>query len=112
PKTVNALSVTGGAAYAIVTVPALPVSLAAGDSISFQIVFAPATTGTTSGTLQVEDQSITLRGVGSAPPPLPGVTITAPDSLQAQQQPNVGVTLGAAYPYDLTGVLTMTFTGD
>ena len=111
PTAVNAVAVTGPS-YSIVAIPNLPVRLEAGDSINFEVTFAPTTTGTISGTLQVEDQSITLRGVGATPPPLPGVTINLTDQLQAQQQPTVSVVLSQTYPYDLTGVLTMSFTAD
>ncbi len=111
PATVNALS-TSGISYTIATLPPLPTRLEPGDTLSFNVVFSPTAIGTINGALQVEDQSITLRGVGTAPPALPTVTIDVVDQLQAQQQPTVAVKLNSPYPYDLTGVLTLAFTSD
>ncbi len=109
---VNSISVTG-AAFSLTEVPGLPARLGAGESLSFQAVFAPATLGASTGTLKIDGLTINLSGVGSDPPALPavsfpGITATA----EPGQQLAAGVSLATPYPINLTGRLVLTFASD
>jgi len=109
---VNAISATP-AAFKLGGLPSLPVSIPAGQTVEFSVTFGPTAVGTTSGTLQIDDRGIALRGVGNAPPALPSVSFSGlGDSTGPLQQPSVGVTLAGPYSLDLTGRLTLSFTPD
>lgn len=109
PTVINSFSVTG-AAFSLSQVPAVPVRLAPGESVRFQLTFAPGTVGAVTGVLQVEDQQISLRASANPPAALPAVSITGLGSnIDALQQPAVGVSLAAPYPLDITGKLTLSF---
>lgn len=110
PSSLNAVSVTG-ASFSLAGVPALPISLSANESASFSIVFAPGLVGSQSGSLQVDNLTFPLRGVGSAPPPIGQVMLTpASAQVSTMQQSSLQVTLAKPYPFDLSGVLSMAFT--
>ena len=110
--TVNGIGLTG-AAFTAPALPQMPATIAPGQTIEFQLDFAPAAAGAVSGALQIDDRSIPLRGTGNSPPPLPGVVLTnLPETAAALQQPAVGLTLAEAYPLDLTGKLTLAFLPD
>lgn len=109
PATINSISVTGQAFGA--TIPNLPLEIAVNGSISMPISFGPNALGTLNGTLDIDNQSFVLRGIGSAPPTLPSYTFTGvADTALPANQPVIGLTLGAPYAADLTGTLTITFT--
>lgn len=109
---VSAIS-AGPAAFTLSALPALPVTIGAGQTVEFSVAFAPTAVGQVGGTLQIDDRAIPLRGVGNAPPPLPSVSFTGlTDTTGPLQQPAVGVTLAAPYSIDLTGTLTLSFTPD
>jgi hypothetical protein len=96
------------------SVPAVPPSsLAAGQSITFPITFSPTTVGSVSGTLIVNSTSVPLIGAGSAPPSFPSYTLAGPsgDVAPATQQ-SVSLTLAKSYPVDVSGVLTLTTSGN
>ncbi|MEZ5401939.1 MAG: choice-of-anchor D domain-containing protein [Bryobacteraceae bacterium] len=103
----------GPAIFRIQTLPALPVTLEPNQVLEIPIQYAPTAVGVASGTLQVDDVSIGLRGIGDTPPDLPVVTFTGvSDSAKALDQPAVGIQLEETYPYDITGTLTAGFTSD
>ena len=94
-------------------VPALPLNLQPGASISFSINFAPTSTGQATASLLVNAQSFSLLGFGTQPPALPAYTITGPSGqIAPSQQPSIGLTLAQAYPLNLTGTLTIQVTSD
>jgi len=109
---INSISVTGPAnnVFALTNVPALPVRINEGTTISFGISFAPIVLGQTTGTLKIDSQTFSLSGAGDAPPPLPAVSFTgAGTAVNAAQQIGVGISLDNAYPVQLTGKLTLVF---
>jgi hypothetical protein len=100
----------GPAVFRIQTLPGLPVTLEPNQAIEVPLQFAPGTLGAVTGTLQVDDATINLRGIGDRPPDLPAVTFTGVgDTARALDQPSVGLRLAQAYPYDITGTLTAGF---
>src|SRR5581483_10572688 len=88
------------------------------QSLTFAIDFAPATTGFSTSTLQVDDQSFTLSGSGTPPPSLPAVKFTgASGTVDPLTQPAIGLSMAGTYPLALNGTLTLsvnssTFTPD
>jgi len=95
------------------TVSAAPLSLAPGQSGHFTITFTPTLTGVTNGDLVLNTTMIPLIGSGTAPPALPSYSISGPSGTAAPaSQSNVSLTLANSYPVDLTGVLTITTSGN
>jgi hypothetical protein len=109
---VSGIGVTG-TGFSIVGLPPIPATLSPSQTIQFQVQFAPTTVAVVPGVVTVNDLSLTLLGVGAAPPALPGVTFTnLPAAVSPLQQPSVGLQLSTAYPYDLKGTLTLSFLSD
>jgi hypothetical protein len=109
---VSGIGVTG-TGFSIVGLPNIPATLSPSQTIQFQVQFAPTTVAVVPGVVTVNDLSLTLLGVGAAPPALPAVTFTnLPTTVSPLQQPAVGLQLAAAYPYDLKGTLTLSFLSD
>lgn len=109
---INSISVTGPATgvLTLTNLPALPVKVDGGATVSFGLAFAPITLGQTTGTLKIDNQTFSLSGVGDAPPPLAGVSFSgASSAVDAAQQIGVGVTLDNPYPVQLSGKLILTF---
>lgn len=96
--------------FSLAGLPALPMNLAAGDTVRFSASFAPNNTGTLTATLQVNTSTFSLSGNGTQPAALPSYQFQTPSgSLQPAQQPAIGLTLASPYPSDLQGTLTLTF---
>jgi hypothetical protein len=99
--------------YSLTPPPSLPLSLAAGKSVSFGITFTPTTTGPLGGTLLINNTTVPLNGAGNTPPALPSYTLTGPSgNVSPASQENVSLTLAKSYPVDLDGVLTITTSGN
>ena len=99
--------------FAISQAPALPATIAAGDTLSVTVTFAPTAVGTTAGVLRIDSLSFPVSGVASPPAPVPDYRFTgAAGAQEPLQQIATGLTLAAAYPLNLNGTLTMTFNSD
>lgn len=97
-------------AFNVAGLPALPLQLNPGASSSFQVVFAPNTTGTLTGTLQVDTSSFSLLGSATAPPALSNAVFSGPSGTeQPLSQPAIGLSLQSPYPLPLNGTLTLQF---
>jgi hypothetical protein len=95
--------------FTVTNLPALPLTLNPGDTVTFNISFAPLTTGFSTSTLQIDTQSFTLSGSGTAPQTLPAVQFTgASGTVGAFTQPAIGLSLASPYPIALIGTLTIT----
>jgi hypothetical protein len=105
-----------GAGFSIGVQPELPRSLPAGGSAEFSIRFAPASEGTYSANLSVNEQSYILRAAALpavTEPPLPELRISLdPNIAESGQQGSVTVTLAGAAPSRVTGELTLDFVSD
>jgi hypothetical protein len=107
---VNSISVSG-AQFAIGKQPALPAQLSPGASLVFSLVFQPNSVGSVAGALAVDNQTIVLRGSGTAPAPLPTYSFGGlSGKVLPLQQPVVTLQLAQPYPTDVTGSLALTFT--
>lgn len=100
-------------AFSLSGLPAkLPLSLKPGGTVSFNLIYAPKSTGVSTGTLLVNTSSVPLSGSATAPPKLPAYTISGPSgNVKPQTQPGVTLKLVDSYPVALEGVLTLTTSG-
>jgi hypothetical protein len=106
--TVNALSVTGTGFQGPIGATA-PISLAPGQTVSFQISFQPTSGQASKGTLAVDQRSFVLTGQGLNPP-LPAASIVLGATVGTSgQQNNITISLAAASQVSATGTLTMAF---
>ncbi len=95
--------------FSVANLPPLPAELAPGKSLTFNVVFAPNTTGLATSNLLVNTDVFLLSGLGSAPVALPAYTFSGGQSSQAPfQQPAIGLSLSAPYPLPLRGALVLT----
>jgi len=103
-------NISAGGVFNVANLPALPLKLNPGAGSSFTLVFAPTTTGTVTGTLQLDALSFSLLGSGTAPPPLSNVVFSgASGTQQPLAQPAIGLSLQSSYPLDVDGTLTLQF---
>jgi len=106
---VNALSVTTGTGFKGPIGASAPISIAAGQTVSFQVEFLPTSGTAFQATLAVDQRLFTLTGQGLSPP-LPAASIVFGSSVgQSVQQNNVSIPLASASQVTGTGTLTMTF---
>jgi len=106
--TVKLISVTG-AGFRGPIGQAMPISLASGQSVSFQVAFEPTSGQPFQGTLTIDQRSFVLTGQG-LDPPLPGASIVFASTLgSSAQQNSVSILLATASPVGGTGTLTMAF---
>jgi hypothetical protein len=99
--------------FALSELPNLPNSLNPGQTVQFSINFKPTTVGLVNGTLHVDTTTIPLIGSGTAPPTLSAYTIQGPSgNVAPQSQPVVSLKLASPYPLALTGVLTLSTSGN
>jgi hypothetical protein len=117
PTTISSIGTSstssGANPFSLTPAPTLPLTLMAGKSTQFMITFTPVTTGFANGILEIDNTSVPLLGSGTAPPALPSYTFTGPSgNASPASQANIGLTLANPYPVDLTGVLTLTTSGN
>ena len=108
---VNGIGVSGTG----FTIPSLngPATLSPSQTVQYTVQFAPVAVGSATGTVNINDQTLTLLGSGEMPPPLPSLTFTNVASILGPlQQPSAGLQFTATYPYDVKGVLTLSFISD
>ncbi len=92
------------------TTASLPVTIPAGGSTAVTLIFAPASASTINGQLAIDNYTFSIKGVGVTPQAIPSYSFTGVgDTSAALQQPSIGLTLATAYPFDLAGKLTLTF---
>jgi hypothetical protein len=112
PAQVFGLSVTGRG-FVSRGLPSLPLTLPPGTSQEFALRFAPESVGPVTGSLQIDERTLPLLGVGMTPGPVPGLLFTGlAGTVNSLEQPAVGVTLENPYGVDLTGRLTLSFSPD
>ena len=109
PITLPGVTVTGNG-FTATGVPGMPANIAPGASILFQVTFAPAQSGTFTGTLAVGSRQFSLTGLG-AKLNLPNVSLVLDNaSLGSQQQAHLSVQLDTPSTVTAIGTLTLQFT--
>ena len=99
--------------FSLTPAPALPLTLAVGQSKQLGITFTPTTTGPATGTLLINNTTVTLAGAGTTPTAVPSYTISGPSgNVPPASQQNVSLTLSKPYAAELDGVLTITTSGN
>ena len=114
PTAVNSVGVLAtGSTFSTSNVPSLPVSLAPGASLAFDVNFAPLATGSLTGTLRIDSLSFALSGLANQPPAISNYSFTGATGVQQPgQQLGVGLSLAQVYPLTLRGTLTLAFNSD
>ena len=88
--------------------PALPMQLSSGASVSFTVNYSPVSSAISSATLAINNLAFGLTGFPATPPALPSYTFTgATGTQQPFQQPAIGLSLTTPYPYPVFGSLTL-----
>jgi hypothetical protein len=86
-----------------------PISLAAGQSVPFQIAFEPQSSQPLTGTLVIDQRSFVLTGLG-LDPPLPGASIVfGSQTVTSAQQISISIPLASASVVSGSGTLNMAF---
>jgi hypothetical protein len=99
--------------FAITDLPALPITIAVNQSLSFGITFSPTSVTSLSGTLHLDGTTFVLTGAGGTPPAFPSYSLTGPTgTLGPLQQPVITLNIAAPYPLAVNGTLTMTVIPD
>lgn len=111
--TLTSISLGAQTAFLLRDLPVLPLQLAPGATAVFAVDFKPLAAGSYSTTLSVDSTQFGLVGSAPSPPALPSYSFTpSGGAVQPFQQPALGLTLAAAYPIDLQGVLTLSTVSD
>ena len=112
PLPISAIGLTG-AAFSLDGLPAVPLLVASGSTVGFQIVFEPSTATPVTGILAINRDTFTLAGVGAAPPRLPAVTLSGSGgAVGAAQQPAIGISLASPTTVDVAGTLSLEFSSE
>ena len=105
---IAALSISGQY-FHLAPNPALPLTLAPGASVAFDVVFEPLATGPGSGTLVADGLTIALHANAVEPPlPTPEIEVT-PDTPTSAQQGKLTVRFAAPSPTSGSGRVTLEF---
>ena len=106
---IQGIGLTGNG-FRLRALPALPQTLEPNEQIQVTLAFLPDALVVSTGTLQVDSRSVSLRGPAAPPPALPSITISgAAETVDPLQQPTLGIELAETYPLELTGRLTLSF---
>jgi hypothetical protein len=98
-----------GTGFSVSGLPAFPVTIAPGNSLSFKAAFTPVSAGTFTGGLTIGSRTFSLSGL-SVSSAIPSFSITTNGVMSSQQQVNLTVQLSAPSPVSALGTITMTFT--
>lgn len=105
--TIGSVAVSG-ASFRMAAPLRTPLDLKPGESVSFQIVFAPQAVGLQEGRLEIDGRSYVLRGAGEqADYPRPQIVVDPP-TVTAGQQVKVSIRLAEAARFSGTGELGVT----
>ena len=108
PVTVQNITVTGTGFSGPIGVT-LPLQIASGQTISFQVQFQPVTGQAVQGTLTIDGQIFNLKGLGLIPP-LPSASIQLASSAGGSAQQNsVSIPLASSSQATGSGTLAMQF---
>jgi hypothetical protein len=88
-----------------------PLTLAAGESAAFQVVWEPPTAGVYQGSLRIDNASVQLAGTAFDPPTPPFRIVIEPAALASGQQATLSLQFDSKSPSAASGLLRMDFTG-
>jgi hypothetical protein len=107
PVTIPGITVTGSG-FSLTSVPAAPITVSLGGTISFNLVFEPTSTGTFTGTLAIGGREFSLSALGVASP-LPGFSIKLAAPIASQQQASLTVEFSSPSTVAALGTITLQF---
>jgi hypothetical protein len=107
PVTIPGISVSGSG-FSLTSVPAAPIVVALGSTISFNLVFQPTATGTFTGTLAIGGRQFSLSALGVASP-LPGFSIKLASPIASQQQASLTVQFSSPSTVAALGTISLQF---
>jgi hypothetical protein len=111
PALTRSISLAGEAF--IIGLPGLPMTLEPLATVRIPLAFRPNALGALTGTLDIDETRVSLRGTGITPAALPEVTFMSGSApLEPLRQPEVGLAIGTPYPVDLTGKLNLSFVSE
>ncbi|HEX4808676.1 MAG TPA: choice-of-anchor D domain-containing protein [Bryobacteraceae bacterium] len=106
---ISSISVTGNG-FTAAGLPAMPVSIAPGALISFNITFSPSQAGTFTGSLSIGTRVFGLTGIG-ANLPIPSASLVFDtSSFTSQQQAHISVQFSSPSTITAIGTLALQFT--
>ncbi len=106
---ITTITTTGGD-FRLQGTPSLPLTLDAGQTTEFLVIFEPIEVGVSSGELRINDAVFLLSGTVNG---IPSVEIGSGDQIVGPaEQPTVSVTLSEPYPVELSGTLEIDFLSD
>lgn len=97
-----------GSGFALAGMPALPVTLKPGDSMTFSVVFSPTQAGSQAATLSVGSLQFALAGKATASSLNPQFQFT-PAALSSQQQAQLSIQIPHAQQAETIGALSVAF---
>ena len=106
--TISAITVSGSA-FSLSGVPAAPISVSPGNSVSFKAAFTPTSSGTFTGGLAIGSRQFVLNGLSVASP-LPGFSLTLGAPLSSQQQATVTIQFASPSAVSAVGTISLQFT--
>lgn len=109
--TVNLITVAGQAFQGPIGIQA-PLELAAGQSVLFQVQFAPVESGEFTGTLAIDQRTFALSGTGYDPPFPNAIVTVSPSTAAGADQRAVSIGFDGPAPSSATGTLRLTFQSD
>ena len=106
---ITTITTTGGD-FRLQGTPSLPLTLDAGQTTEFLVIFEPIEVGVSSGELRINDAIFLLSGTVNG---IPAVEIgSGAQVVGPAEQPTVSVTLSEPYPVELDGILEIDFLSD
>jgi hypothetical protein len=108
PVTIPAITISG-IGFSLTGLPALPIVVAPGNSITFNAAFTPVSAGSFTGGLSIAGRTFSLGGL-SVVSSIPAFSLTTSGQMSSQQQLNLTVQFNAPSPVAALGTITMQFT--
>ncbi len=110
PVEIRQVAAEGGG-FRVAAAPALPMTLAPRDSVTFEVVWDPQSAGAAEGTLNVNRLGFRLTGTATDPPfPRPRIALDTL-ALKSGQQARIAVRFDTPSPATGTGQLRLEFVG-
>jgi hypothetical protein len=107
PVSVSGISVSG-AGFSLSKVPSAPIIIQLGASISFNLIFQPALSGTFNGALSIGGRQFSLTALSVASP-IPGFSLTLASPISSQQQAVLTVQFNSPSSVASLGTITLQF---
>ncbi len=110
-QTITLVGTTGQ--YSVADLPTLPMSLPAGQTLTFTVLFEPLATGILGGSLSIDSTTFPLSGIGGEPGEVASPTISGNGgAVDAADQISTGVSIAEHYTVDVIGTMAISLESD